>query len=430
MYHRTKRLATVVAAGLALGLVLAGCSASSTGSDPNAKVTLTFANADPSTTWAAVIKGFEAKNPNITVKQLNIPYAQFTSTITQRFSQGAKNLDLFVVDTGQLQDTWKRGYLADLSDLQSKAEAAAVSPDMVKANVVDGKLGAIETWTTSQFLYYNKDLLAKAGIDAPSADPASPWTYEQMTAAAQKVKDASAAQYPFVWDQYDSYYQLQPLGVSAGGGYGIVNGKADFSNAGWQKALKWYGGLFTDGLSPRGITNDKTEALFQSGKAAFMIAGPWALAGNAKAKVNFGVAANPYFEGGKPATSTDSWSVGISSKTPNLAASKKFLEYMTLDPVGNYESSQVVNIPPTQKDAFAKYVKLSEGTSGDNGTNFGAIFDYQLKANSVHRPDVIGYTVFEPEANKMFSDIRNGTDPAARAKQADDTIDAQLARLK
>jgi ABC-type glycerol-3-phosphate transport system substrate-binding protein len=429
MNRHSARLAAAVAAGLVAATALAGCS-SGTGSDSGGKVTLTFANADPAATWAKVIDGFEKKNPDITVKQLNIPYAQFSSTINQRMSQGGGGIDLYVVDTGQAIDYSNRGYLADLSDMKDDAVAAAVSPDMVEQNVIDGKLLTIEPWTTSQFLYYNKDILAAAGVEAPSADPSQPWTWEQLSAAATKVKEAGAAQYPFLFDQWDTYYQLQPLGVSAGGGNGIDGGDVTFSDAGWQKALTWYHDLFTSGVSPRGITNDKNGALWQEGKAAFTVSGPWGLTLANKGKLNYGIAAEPYFEGGKQATSTDSWSVGVSSKSKNTAAAKKFLRYMTIDPTGNTESAEVAGITPTNKESYAAYAETANASGGDASADFGAIMEYQLKNNAVHRPSVVGYSVFEPGAGKMFADIRNGTDPKSAAEQADSSIESQLKRLK
>ncbi|WP_251439036.1 ABC transporter substrate-binding protein [Microbacterium sp. USTB-Y] len=433
MSTRTNRVIAAGALTLAAALAITGCSsAGADGGGGTEKITITFANADPSATWDKVIKGFEKANPNIMVKQLNIPYAQYTSTINQRMGQGGGGIDAFVVDAGGAIVDWqKRGYLADISDLRSDAEAAAVSKDMVQAREVDGKLYALEPWTTSQFLYYNKSILDKAGVTAPGDDPSKPWTYEELTAAAQKVKDAGAAEYPFLFDQWDSYYQFQMVAASAGGGDGIsAEGKVDFTNAGWQKALTWYHDLFTSGISPRGITNDKNGALFQTGKAAFMISGPWGAGVAAQGKIDFGIAAAPYFDGGKKATSTDSWGIALSAKSKQADAAKKFLRYAVIDPKGNALSAEVAGITPTNKEAFADYVKTIDASSGAATAKFGDIMEYELQNSAVHRPNVVGYSVFEPGTNQMLSDIRNGSDPSSRAKQAGDDISAQISRLK
>jgi ABC-type glycerol-3-phosphate transport system substrate-binding protein len=252
-----------------------------------------------------------------------------------------------------------------------------------------------------------------------------------VTDAAKKIQAAKAAQYPLLFDQWDTYYQLQMMGASAGGGDALsADGKVDFTNAGWQEVLTWYGTLFKDGLSPRGITNDKNGALFQTGKAGFIISGPWGLPVALGGDVKFGIAPAPYWDGGKPATSTDSWAVGISAKSKNFDAAEKFLRYLTIDPEGNYESAEVAGITPTNKTAYARYAAAAEKSAGEVSANFGDIMEYELKNSAVHRPAVTGYSVFEPGAGQMFADIRNGADPRKRATDADKSIADQIARLK
>ena len=117
--------------------------------------------------------------------------------------QGGGGIDLLVVDAGgAVADFADRGFLADVTDLQADAVAAAVSEDMVTSRAVDGKLYALETWTTAQFLDHNKALLKKAGVTPPGAEPGQPWTCELLTEAARKVQSAGAAQVlPFLFDQ-------------------------------------------------------------------------------------------------------------------------------------------------------------------------------------------------------------------------------------
>lgn len=428
--NRRKVFAASTAVALLAGTLLAGCGSSASSED--GKITLTFANADPSATWQKAIDGFEKANPDIDIKQLNIPYPQYTSTINQRMNQGGGDIDLMVVDAGgALADFATRGYLEDISDLKEEALEVALSPDMVTSREVDGKLYALETWTTAQFLYYNKTALQQAGIAEPSGDPTQPWTYQQLTDAARTIQAAEAAQYPLLFDQWDSYYQLQMMGVSAGGGDGISeDGEVDFTNTGWQDMLTWYHDLFEDGLSPRGITNDKNGALFASGKAGFIISGPWGLPVALGGDVDFGIAPAPYWEGGEPATSTDSWAVGVSAKSENVDAAKEFLRYLTIDPDGNYESAEVAGITPTNVEAYAKYAELAEKSAGEVSANFGDIMEYELKNTAVHRPAVTGYSIFEPGAGTMFADIRNGADPLERATEAEEEIADQIARLK
>lgn len=424
------RIAPLIAAA-ALVVPMACSSSDSTAPEAaGGPVTITFANADPAATWKPVVDYCQTQHPDIKVKQLNIPYPQLTSTITQRLSQGASDLDVFNIVPAWIRDYSSRGFLADLSGLRDKAQSVAVSKDMVTANEVDGKLLAISPWTTSQFLYYNAAVLKKAGIAPPSADPAKRWTWQQLRAAAEKLK--GQVQYPLMFDQFDTYYQLQPLGVSAGGGNGLSGDKQDvpdFENEGWQKALTFYSGLFTSGLSPRGITNDKTNAIFSAGKAGFIVSGPWTVSNAVKGKLPFGVAAAPVFEGGKPATSTDSWAMAVSAKSKHAEAAKTFVECVNLTQGGDTASIKVAQITPTEKASYAEFAGQLEQSGGTATKGLAGLMEYELQNTAVHRPPATGYTVFETEAEKMFADVRNGAVPAERAKKADETIAEQFKRL-
>ena len=137
-------------------------------------------------------------------------------------------------------------------------------------------------------------------------------TWEQLTADAKKAKDAGA-QYGFLFGQFDRYYQLEPLPVQLGGSVGATgNGNLtpDFTSDAWVKAFTWYGSLFADGVSPRGVKSEQTDPAFLAGRAAYMVEGPWLLPQLQASKVDWGVAPQPVFEGGKPATPTGSWSLG------------------------------------------------------------------------------------------------------------------------
>lgn len=120
----------------------------------------------------------------------------------------------------------------------------------------------------------------------------------------------------------------------------------------------------------------------------------------------------------------------MSAKSKQAAAAKKFLRYLTIDATGNTQSAQVANITPTNKDSYSGYATKANATAGASSANFGDVMQYQLQHNAVHRPNVLGYSVFEPGANQMFADIRNGADPKNAAKKADDELTAQIARLK
>jgi len=192
--------------------------------------------------------------------------------------------------------------------------------------------------------------------------------------------------------------------------------------------MNWYASTFEDGVAPRGVDPEQTPALFAAGDTAFFAGGPWNASIFDDAKdLEYGVAPFPMFEGGKPASSTDSWSVGISPFSEKQEAAKKFLSYMTIDPTGAWESSST-NLP-VQKDAFKRYLDELRG-KGERSTQLADIIEHELANNAVHRPRTTGFVDFETVMNKAFADIRNGSDPAQRLQQAGEELDRALAKFR
>ncbi|GAB2614921.1 hypothetical protein Aab01nite_27090 [Paractinoplanes abujensis] len=425
---RIRTFALGAAALMALATV--GCgddSGAEAGADGN--VTLTFVNAQDPGTFDKVIADFEKANPTIKIKQQVVPFDDLNSTVQSRLGARDADIDLYDVDEPRLAAFASRGFLEPLDDLKSQAEGR-IDANALKITTFDGKQYAMPRWTSTQLLYYNKALLAKAGIKAPSSNPATPVTWEQVTADGKKAQSAGA-RYGLIFDQVDRYYQLQPLPESLGGGPGLTGDgllQPDVTNAGWTSAFTWYHDLFASGVAPRGINPEQTPGLFATGAVAFFAGGPWNAAAFDKEKaVDYGVAPFPRFAQGKPATSTDSWSTGISPFSDSKDAAKKFLAYMTTDPAG--ATATTSNNIPVQQQAFQTYLK-GLGGKGARYQQIADIIEHSVAGTAVSRPITTGYVDFESVLNKAFADIRNGTDATTRLTQAGEELERALAKYR
>jgi multiple sugar transport system substrate-binding protein len=410
-------------------LAACGSDAKSGGKGNASKATLTFVNAQDPGTFDKIVGAFQKANPGIKIKLQTVPFDTLNSAVQSRVGGKDASIDLYEVDEPRLAAFASRGYLLDLSDLRKQA-GGKVDPKALAATTYKGKQYAMPRWTSTQLLYFNKTLLQRAKITPPSSDPTQPITWEQLATDAAKAK-SGGARWGFTFEQVDRYYQLQPLPESAGGGSGVTgpdNLTPDVTNAGWIKAMNWYASTFKSGISPRGVAPEQTEPLFAGGNAAFFAGGPWNAPLLDKAKnLQYGVAPFPKFAGGKAASSTGSWSVGISPFSKNQAAAKKFLAYMTIDPNGAWLASSR-NIP-VQTSAFTKYVDEMQ-SAGANGAQIAAIIRNELAHNAVARPTTVGYVDFETVMNKAFADIRNGSDPAGRLRQAAGELKRAFAKYK
>ena len=418
--------------GLATPALFEGCGTSSGGNSAQ-NVTLHFVGFDPGPGVQDVIAGFQKANPTITIKYEPIPFAQLNDVLQTRLGSGDTNLDIYTADQPRIAALVHRNFLTDLSDKVNGA-GEVLPKAMIEASSAGSKLYSLPVSNSSQLLYYNVDLLKKAGITAPSADPNQRWTWEQLFDAAKKAQ-AAGAKWGFMFEQVSRYYQLQPLFESAGGGSGLTGDgllTPDVTNAGWIKGATFYKQLFAEKVAARGVPADQVTPLFSNGQAAFFIAGPWQLATFEAIKgLNFGVAAHPYFEGGKAVTPTGSWSWGLNPHSLNQAAALKFLEYAYLNVTGctqaNTTKGIVGGMPANIKSLDSYFTsKIFQSASAKGGSD---LLKYELQNTAVIRPRTIGYIQFEDIIGTALEDIRNGSDVEQRLQKASGDLKSALSRI-
>ncbi len=378
-----------------------------------------------------VIAAFEKANPGVKVQSQNVPFDQLNPQIQARMGAGDTSVDVYTVDEPRVPAYAHRNFLRDLTPLRAEIEAAA-APAPIAGTSYQGKLWTLPFWTTSQFLFYNVDLLKKAGLPNPSADPAKRLTWDQQLDLARTAQKAGA-KFGFAFDQNDRFYELQPLYESRGYGHGLTGDRLltpAITTDGWVKTTEWYRDLYASGLAPRGVTYEQMPALFSSGQVAYMVAGVWHARVFRLAKdLNFGIAPMPYFAGGKPVTPTGSWTIGINPKSVKQDAALKFAKYLTLDGEGALLASTIAPQPPANKAAFAAYLKRETDAGGENTAPFAQIISHELANTAVSRPRSIGYVAYEEIMNRMFSDIRNGAEAKPALERAEAALKVAFSRL-
>jgi multiple sugar transport system substrate-binding protein len=394
--------------------------------------TLNFLTAEQDATVMPMIEGFEALHPEIDVVHESIPFDAMNAAIESRIGAQDPSIDVFLADSPRIPALASRGYLASMEDLRADVEAVA-SPAAVEVLSWNGELFALPFWTSTQLMFYNKGLLDAAGIPYPSASPDERLTYEQVVDLAKQAQ-AAGAEFGFFPEQIDRYYQLQPMFESAGAGPGLTgegNLTPDITSDAWVEAAEFYARLFEEGVAPRGIAVDQMQSVFTSGDVAFYIGGPWNLSAfDAAEGLSYGVAPVPYFEGGTPATPTDSWAVAVSPYAAHPEEARLFAEYVSLNPEGATLSVQPNPIPPVNSEAYASYIERIAGMNPEVGEDVRAIMTHELANTTVSRPRSVGYVAFEEVMNRAFSDIRNGAEVRPTLEQASQQLESTLARIQ
>jgi multiple sugar transport system substrate-binding protein len=412
-------------AGLAaFGLALLSSTA-------QAQTVINFLTAEEPETFAAVIEAFQQAHPEYTVEHTSVPFENMNQQIEARIGGQDPGIDVYLVDTPRVPAYVSRGYLLELEDMREAVEA--VTNETARAVLeADGTLYALPLWTSTQLMFYNKDLLDAAGIEYPSSEESERLTVEEVTELARKAQEAGA-EWGLIPEQIDRYYQLQAFFESAGAGPGLSgegNMTPDLTSDKWIETAEWYRSLFEDGISPRGISVDQMSSVFTSGDVAFYIGGPWQFRPFTEAGINFGVAPVPAFEGGQPAVPTDSWGVGINPYAGDMEGARLFAEYITINPEGAGIISRGHPIPPVNQTAYDAYIAEIEQLYPAIGADARKIMTYELANHSVSRPRSVGYVAFEEVMNRAFSDIRNGAEVRPTLEQAQNQLQRTLSRTR
>ena len=144
-------------------------------------------------------------------------------------------------------------------------------------------------------IVYNKKLFAAAGVAPPSAD----WTWDDFRAAAKKLTDPSTKQ--FGWsmpanDSEDTVWHWEAMLWEAGGQLlNADNTKAAFDSPQGLQAMTMLRDMaVTDKSMYLDTTNSKYLELFNAGKIAMLVTGPWDLS---SLHVDTGVQIMPTFAG-------------------------------------------------------------------------------------------------------------------------------------
>jgi multiple sugar transport system substrate-binding protein len=171
---------------------------------------------------------------------------------------------VLMLDNPDLQQIAQTGALTPLDTLGLNADGFAKG--VVDASTYEGKLYGLQPVTNTIGLFYNSDLLAKAGVNPPR-------TWAELRAAARKL--TSDGTYGLAFSapaNYEGTWQFLPFMWSNGGD------EKNIATPQTAQALQLWVDLMNDGSVSKSALN-WTQAdvndQFRAGKAAMMVNGPW-----------------------------------------------------------------------------------------------------------------------------------------------------------
>lgn len=423
-----------------VALLFTGCSGAASESvnsdwsipneDPTASISFVGINDPEKQGINDIIAAFEKEHPTIDVTYEYVPFDDLNTVLDSRITNKQGNPDLFYVDQPRVAALAARGYVEDLTKQFSEYNDLFFDAG-IEAGSVNGKLYAIPMGSSTTVLFYNKKLLAQAGIEAPA--PTERLSWEALKTDAEKAKQAGA-EYGLIFQQPNRYYQLQSLAEAKGGGSGLTgddNLTPALNNDGWIESMEFYQSLFADGATPRDLNAEQSDAAFAAGKAAYTVATTDLVGLLQDSDVDWGASVQPTFEGAEAYTGTGGFAVGMNPFGKNKEATSIFLRWMLVTGE-NGDTGYAVNRPggvlPAHKQALEFYLSQSEFTSAE-GSQVAEVIQAQT-FTALPRPATVGFIEFEEITGRMFSDIANGTDVATAIATAERELDTAWAKYK
>jgi multiple sugar transport system substrate-binding protein len=337
-----------VAAGAALGAALAlaavvGSSTSARGGEratasassiPAATINVVAADYGSGTSampgkrwWDRVVKGFNKKYPQITVKVDVVNWNDVDNKITSEVQ--ANNPP----DIAQASADWTG--LQSIVYPASQVLSRATRNNVVKSFYNQGKIGArvygIPWIASSRALVYNKSLFSKAGISRP------PKTWNQYKADAQKLKHAGVPT-PACIPLGNEEAQAETLIWELGNRGGFVDSKGSWALNSPQDVatFKFINSLVkADLTNPNPATTNRTAdcwASFEARKVGMTNSQPAELPGLTKSGVKYAFAPVPGKRGlAKTTLGVNDWIWAFKTKADHRLQDQAFLDFVLSD---------------------------------------------------------------------------------------------------
>jgi len=248
--------------------------------------------------------------------------------------------DIIVVPHDQAGALVSNGLLAEV-DLGDKA--ADFSQVALDACTIDGKLYCMPYATENIALFYNTDLVSSA-----------PATWDELVSTGEALKADGKVDY--VMAVAGGTYDVYPI-YSSRGGYIFgkdANGNwnaqdVGIDSPGMVAGVQWLADGVANGDFPSDWDWANNHALFETGKAAYIMAGPWALSRIRESGVPYAIASFP--EGGFPLAGTQGFFINAQSE--NVLLAQAFLnEYIATEDI-MYKLYEVGQRPPAYLPALA-----------------------------------------------------------------------------
>jgi multiple sugar transport system substrate-binding protein len=301
-------------------------------------------------------------------------------------AQQDNSADVLIVDNPVVSTLAEAGVLTTTDE--NKLDTSKTDPNLLAAGQSGGKTYGTPIGANTLALYYNKEVLKKAGVDIASIKD-----WKSLTAALAKVKKAGKKGITFsAIGTEEGSFQFLPWFWGSGAQLTDLDSDQAVS------ALSLWKGWLDKGYAPNSVINNTQTTSWQefaSGDYAFAENGTWQLANAEKAGFDYGVLPIPGINGGNAAAPTggEFVTLPVQSDTGRYATSQKLASCLTntqnlfdtdttlsyVAPTADVQDKQIAANP--QLEPWVHAVRAAKGrTSDDLGTHYPKISEQLWKA--------------------------------------------------
>ncbi|QOR45487.1 ABC transporter substrate-binding protein [Trueperella pecoris] len=350
-----KRSFKTFAAAVATLALLAGCGGSGTTESKDTATKLNMwvpplaANNQDKELWDEIVAPFEKDN-NVDVNITVIPWDAYETKYLTGISSN-DGPDVGYMYSEMIGDYIAKGQLVDLTDKVTKEQKDNFY--FLKNGEFDGKQYSIPLIVGgARVLFYNKDLLAKAGVEAPT-------TWQEFLDAGVKLKEAGIKPYTAAWGdpaRGAMNHVFFPYLFQAGGKLFADDGSRTlFDSPEMMEAAKFVTELRDKGVldeTATGTTPETQRKDFEEGKAAFVITSDQDMQKWTDAGINWGAITS--LKGKQEGTFIASDSLAMLKKCGDQDLCYKLISFVTSGPQMEKLHKQAA-FPPLGKDEKSTY---------------------------------------------------------------------------
>jgi multiple sugar transport system substrate-binding protein len=224
----------------------------------------------------AMIDEFNNTHPDIRITATTLEWGVPYYTKVQTSAAVGEQPDIMTYHVSRLPLAVPSGLMRPFSQEDLASVGLSTDdyfPSLIEAATFDGELQCVPLDIHAIVLYYNKEILADAGLLGADGMPAGLDGIDNLEAAFEKIKASGKLPVSFGHDGGTIWRIFYTL-LNQQGGSLIDDGGVAVDEAG-QRALQTMRGWVEQGYAPELIEYPAGVALFTSGEAAFHINGVW-----------------------------------------------------------------------------------------------------------------------------------------------------------